>query len=171
MVASAAEGDGEGHARAAPARAPDALLVVEPSRRHIRQRHSFQRANVHPRLHRGGDAEQVDAVHLRARLLIADEHLLKPALPLGAVLIVRLPCKLLAVESERGAGLFGEVDVVIEAFGNLAWLQARIHAVGAGERRAGGMQEERGALGTAPAAAFATFFVAPVSDHVQFVGV
>ena len=171
MAASAAEGDGEGHARAAPARAPDALLVVEPSRRHVRQRHRFQRADVHPRLHRGGDAEQVDAVHLRAVLLIADEHFLKPALALGAVFGVRLPGELFAVETERRPRLLGEIYVVVVAFGNRAGFQARIHAVGADGRRAGGTQEERHALRTAPAFAFAFAPVAAVADEVEAVRV
>ncbi len=62
-VVAAGATDGEGHGEGLPptARAPDALLVVEALRRHVRLEHGLQRPDVDAHLHCGGHRQQVDS--------------------------------------------------------------------------------------------------------------
>ena len=86
----------------ATTRAADALLVVEARRRHVAEHHRRQGADVDTRLHRGRDAEQVDAVGRRDLGVLprAEEDALEPRLPCLGVDAVGLAGEFLAVEAE-----------------------------------------------------------------------
>ena len=112
MTAPAAERQRERQRRAAPAGPADALLVVEPHRRHVGHHHGQQRADVDARLHRRGDAQQIDVVG--ERLLGADRDVLEEPLPIAREQLVRLACQLGAVQPEDGAGISRQPAVVVD---------------------------------------------------------
>ena len=58
----AADGDRVGEVLLRPTRTSDALLVVEPLRRHVRHHHAVQTADVNAGLHRRGHAQHIDGV-------------------------------------------------------------------------------------------------------------
>ncbi len=88
------------------------MLIVEAAGRHVRHHDGVQRADVDPRLHGRGDAEEVNAVDQRK--FVGDEDILEPSLAPRPVVAVRLATQLLRVEPERRElGVLGELRVVV----------------------------------------------------------
>jgi hypothetical protein len=62
VATSSAQGKSDGHPRSTPTGPPDALLVVESHRRHVRHHHGEKSADVDTRLHRCGDAQEINGI-------------------------------------------------------------------------------------------------------------
>ena len=96
------------------------LLVVKTLRRHVRQHHRYERADIDAHFHRGGDAQHVDLVEVatcgtlrdyaarRRNRFFVDKEISKMTLPLcGGISLTR---EFLAVESRKGTTYAGAFD-------------------------------------------------------------